>query len=42
VLNANTTLSINGTCCSTALTGWQAITSVMQARQVRLGFQLDW
>ena len=42
LLNANTTTSINNTCCSTALTGWQAITSVMQARQVRIGLQLDW
>jgi hypothetical protein len=42
LLNANTTTSINNTCCSTALNGWQAITSVMQARQVRIGVQLDW
>ncbi len=42
VLNANTTTSINNTCCSTAITGWQAITSVMQARQIRIGLQLDW
>ena len=42
LLNANTTTSINNTCCSTALNGWQAITSVMQARQVRIGLQLDW
>ena len=42
LLNANTTTSINNTCCTTTLTGWQAITSVMQARQVRIGVQFDW
>ena len=42
VLNANTTTSINNSCCSTALNGWQAITSIMQARQVRFGLEVDW
>jgi hypothetical protein len=42
VLNANTTTSVNNTCCSTALNGWGAIQSVMQARQVRIGAQVDW
>ena len=42
LLNSNTTTSVNNTCCSTTLTGWQAITGVMQARQIRIGLQLDW
>jgi hypothetical protein len=42
LLNANTTTGVNNTCCSTALNGWLGITSVMQARQVRIGLQLDW
>jgi len=42
LLNANTTTTVNNQCCSTTTTGWQAITSVMQARQVRIGAQVDW
>jgi hypothetical protein len=39
VLNANTTIAINGTCCSAR---WQEITAIMQARQLRFGLEVDW
>lgn len=39
LLNANTVTSINNTCCTSA---WQDVTGIMQARYVRLGFELDW
>jgi hypothetical protein len=42
LLNANTVTGIVNTCCSTAVNGYQTPTSVMQARQVRIGAQVDW
>jgi hypothetical protein len=45
ILNANTTISINNTCGTSPTScaaGWQQITGIMQARQLRFGLEVDW
>jgi hypothetical protein len=50
VLNANTTTAINTTCCAAGRTdatgryiaGFGDITSIMQARYMRFGVEIDW